>query len=130
MPVRAPRLCSCGQRVPFGARCACQIKRDAERKARFDKTRPNSSQRGYGRAWEKSRKLFLARRENGLCKWPGCDLGPRGRPAPATHVDHITPHKGDAALRDDPRNWQGLCAHHHNSAKQRLERRMYRKDQE
>ncbi|QRZ15395.1 HNH endonuclease [Paracoccus methylovorus] len=127
MPVRAPRICSCGKVVASGATCPCQAKRAAERKARFDKTRPNSSQRGYGRSWEKARKVFLARPENRFCKWPGCDLGHKGGPALASHVDHIIPHKGDSALRDDPRNWQGLCAHHHNSAKQRLERRNIRK---
>lgn len=130
MPVRAPRLCACGFRVPSGVRCACERKRDAERKARFDKTRPNSTQRGYGSSWEKARKAFLAKPEHRLCQWPGCDLGWRGQPAPASHVDHIIPHKGNARLRDDPGNWQGLCAHHHNSAKQRLDRRNMRKDQE
>ncbi|EPX85380.1 HNH endonuclease [Salipiger mucosus] len=65
-------------------------------------------------------KAFLQRRENRRCKWPGCDQRAR-------HVDHIIPHKGDPALRDDPSNWQGLCAHHHNSAKQRLERRTYKR---
>lgn len=67
----------------------------------------------------KRRKAFLSLRENRLCKWPGC-------PERATHVDHIVPHKGNPVLRDDPTNWQGLCAHHHNSAKQRLERRIYK----
>nr|WP_281282435.1 HNH endonuclease signature motif containing protein [Paracoccus haeundaensis] len=50
------------------------------------------------------------------CAWPGCKMG-------AEVVDHIIPHKGDPKLRDDPKNWQGLCAHHHNSAKQRQDRR-------
>lgn len=126
MPMRAPRLCACGKRVPGGARCACEAKRDAERKARFDKTRPNSSQRGYGGTWERKAKAFLARPENRLCRWPRCDLGPGGTPALAAHVDHVIAHKGDPALRDDPANWQGLCAHHHNSAKQRVERRSRR----
>lgn len=130
MPVRAPRLCPCGRSIPFGMRCPCQATLDAMRKARFDKTRPNSSQRGYGRSWEKARKAFLGRPENRFCKWPSCDLGHKGGPALATHVDHVIPHKGDAKLRDDPGNWQGLCAHHHNSAKQRLERRSTRKDQQ
>lgn len=121
MPVRGPRICACGVRVPHGVRCKCEAARDAERKARYDKTRPNSTQRGYGSRWEKDRKAFLSMRENRRCKWPGCS-------EQASHVDHIIPHKGDPALRDDPKNWQGLCAHHHNSAKQRLERRLSKRN--
>lgn len=87
MPRRAPHICACGNRVPSGSRCRCTVKRDAERKARFDKTRPSSSQRGYGRSWEKARKAFL--RRNPRCAFCGnrADL-----------VDHKTPHKGDQRL--------------------------------
>lgn len=87
MPVRAPRLCSCGKPVPSGGRCPCQAKRDAERKARFDKTRPNSSQRGYNREWAKARKAFLALHP--YCRRCG---------KLATVVDHIIPHRGDQTL--------------------------------
>ncbi|MCA0847198.1 HNH endonuclease signature motif containing protein [Salipiger thiooxidans] len=120
MPSSAPRICRCGRKILSGSRCECEAARDAERKARFDRKRPNSSQRGYGGTWERAAKAFLQRRENRQCKWPRCDQQ-------AQHVDHIVPHKGDPALRDDPKNWQGLCAHHHNSAKQRLERRVYKR---
>ncbi len=37
-------------------------------------------------------------------------------------VDHIEPHKGQLDLFNDPSNLQSLCAHHHNSAKQMMER--------
>ncbi|MFC3058810.1 HNH endonuclease signature motif containing protein [Paenirhodobacter populi] len=40
----------------------------------------------------------------------------------AEHVDHIKPHRGDQALFWDWRNLQALCAHCHNSVKQRQER--------
>lgn len=116
MPSRGPRICGCGRRVDPGARCECETRRKAERDKRHDAKRGNSSQRGYGGTWERAAKAFLARRENRFCKWPGCE-------EQARHVDHIIAHKGDPLLRDDPKNWQGLCAHHHNSAKQRLERR-------
>jgi hypothetical protein len=56
--------------------------------------------------------------------------------AAATVVDHITPHKlkeallsGDAAAISKAqklfwsRNWQGLCKQHHDSTKQRMEKR-------
>ncbi|MEV4606179.1 HNH endonuclease [Neorhizobium sp. LMR1-1-1.1] len=37
-------------------------------------------------------------------------------------VDHIEPHKGDIDLFRDPNNLQSLCKHHHDSAKQMMER--------
>ncbi|MEQ8482721.1 MULTISPECIES: HNH endonuclease signature motif containing protein [Alphaproteobacteria] len=113
MPQIPPRLCSCGHRCGVGVRCPCQQKRDAERKARFDKTRPNSSQRGYTGAWEKARKAFLRRKPR--CARCG---------AQATVVDHIKPHKGDQTLFWDQANWQPLCTPCHSGAKQREERRL------
>ncbi|TKA98548.1 HNH endonuclease [Cereibacter changlensis] len=115
MPVKPPRICGCGRVVAAGLRCACQAARDTERKARFDKTRPNSSARGYGSAWEKARAAFL--RSHPHCRRCG---------ALATVVDHIEPHRGDQTLFWDKTNWQPLCATHHNSAKQREERRASR----
>jgi 5-methylcytosine-specific restriction protein A len=116
MPVSAPKICQCGKVVSYGERCPCRAKADAERKARFDKTRPSASARGYGRDHREAAALFLARPENRVCKWPGCKER-------ATAMDHIIPHRGDESLRMDPTNWQGLCQHHHNSAKQRADRR-------
>lgn len=115
MPTRAPRLCACGHRVAFGDRCPCEQKADAARKARFDRTRPSSSARGYGRDWERARASFL--REH-----PRCALCA----ARATVVDHRTPHKGDVGLFWNRSNWQALCAHCHNATKQRAERRITR----
>lgn len=123
MPVRAPRICSCGNRVPSGSRCPCEVKRAAERKARFDKKRPTSSQRGYTGKWDRESRAFLRR-------WPFCarcgvelDLEtPR-----AAVVDHIRPHRGDQALFWDQSNWQRLCTPCHSGAKQRAERRLHEK---
>lgn len=113
MPSRAPRVCGhCGG-VHHG-RCPQAQAVDRARKARFDKTRPSSSQRGYTGAWDKARKAFLARHRR--CAWPGCAEA-------AEHVDHIIPHRGDHGLFWDRSNWQPLCGPHHNSAKQRQERR-------
>lgn len=114
MPTRAARLCRCGHRVASGVRCPCERREDAARKARFDAKRPNSSARGYDRSWEAARKRFL--REHPRCQHAGCT-------AKATVVDHRRAHKGDASLFWDRENWQALCQHHHNSAKQREERR-------
>lgn len=109
MPSRAPRICTCGNIVAYGTRCACQ----AARKARSDARRPSSADRGYGHAWRKARAEFLVL--NSLCSWPGCR-------APASVVDHIMPHRGNQALFWNRANWQALCAHCHDSHKQAQER--------
>ena len=112
MPMKAPRLCRCGATLQAGERCTCQARDDADRKARFDAKRPNSSARGYNRAWDKARADYLA-------KHPYC----RRCGKSATLVDHITPHRGDKALFWDSGNWQPLCTQCHSSAKQIAERR-------
>jgi 5-methylcytosine-specific restriction enzyme A len=47
-----------------------------------------------------------------------------GRTTPATVADHVTPHRGEPMLF-----WRGklqsLCVLHHNSSKQRAEKRGY-----
>jgi len=112
MARKAPRICGCGKLVPSGARCSCQKKRDAERKARFDLKRPNSSARGYTGSWDRARAEYLA-------KHPFCRrCGER-----AVVVDHIKPHRGNSELFWNKDNWQPLCTTHHSSAKQREERR-------
>lgn len=112
MPTKGPRLCACGHKVAPGVRCPCERQADAERKARFDKTRPNSTARGYDRRWERERKEFLG--ENPRCRRCG---------AAAKVVDHIIPHRGDPSLFRDRKNWQPLCISCHSGAKQREERR-------
>ncbi|MDS9467940.1 HNH endonuclease signature motif containing protein [Paracoccus sp. MBLB3053] len=119
MPARAPRLCSCGKQVPSGSRCACQAKRDAARKAKFDKARPSSSQRGYTREWERASKAFLERCP--YCSRCGKYLD-LSKPRAAV-VDHKIPHRGDQKLFWDKTNWSRLCTPCHSGAKQREERR-------
>lgn len=109
---KPPRICGCGRVVAAGARCPCRAAADAERKARFDQKRPSSSQRGYTGAWDRAKAEFL--RAHPFCRRCG---------EPATVVDHEKPHKGDMTLFWDRKNWQPLCRNHHNSAKQREERR-------
>lgn len=110
---KPPHICTCGQIVPHGARCACQIKRTRARNKRHDATRPTAAQRGYGSKWREARDQFLAMYTQ--CAWPGCG-------APATVVDHIIPHRGEMRLFWDRSNWQPLCAACHNRHKQRQER--------
>lgn len=111
MPSKAPRLCGCGLTVPGGARCPCEARRDAERKARFDKTRPSATARGLGADWRKLRAAHLER--NPWC----CRCG-----RAAQEVDHIVPRRVAPERRLDPTNLQSLCTPCHSGAKQREER--------
>ena len=111
---RPPRICACNMIVPHGERCRCQEQAHRERNARHDRRRPPARERGYDHEWRKARIAFLA--DHPHCAMPGCT-------EPATTVDHIIPHRGDRALFWNRANWQPLCAHHHNSTKQRAERK-------
>lgn len=55
------------------------------------------------RRWREGSKAFLDRHP--LC----ADCGELGQVVPASEVDHITPHRGDARLMWDRSNWQALC---------------------
>jgi 5-methylcytosine-specific restriction endonuclease McrA len=107
MPMKPPRICACGKITPANVLCLCQQRRKAE----SDKRRPNANDRGYDSKWSKARRAFLD-------KHPNCAMCGRS----AIVVDHVKPHKGDQKLFWDKANWQPLCAHHHNSTKQSLER--------
>lgn len=65
--------------------------------------RESASGRGYDARWRRARRLHLA--EHPLCV--SCEAA--GIVTPATVVDHIRPHRGDARLFWDQRNWQSLC---------------------
>ena len=118
MATRAPSVCPyCGGAHLTTMRCAPVVVRDRERKARHDERRPTARARGYDRKWEAARAEYLA-------EYPYC----RVCGEPAAVVDHIIPHKGDMRIFWDRRNWQPLCSHHHNSAKQSQERRARGKD--
>lgn len=108
---RPPRLCSCGAIVAHGTLCQCQVERQRERKARHDAKRPSARQRGYGTEWQKLRLEFLR-------QYPCCAMC-KGK---ADVVDHIRPHRGNQELLLSWWNLQSLCAHCHNSVKQRQER--------
>lgn len=110
MPMLAPRICSCGRKVPARLQCECQMKRKAE----ADKRRPNATDRGYGSKWRKESQAFLALPENRYC---ACGCG-----RIANVVDHVIPHKGEKRLFWDRKNWQPMNSHCHNSKKQREEK--------
>jgi 5-methylcytosine-specific restriction protein A len=94
MPVRAPRVCSCGKVVASGQRCAC---RRASAKA-HDAERGTAAQRGYGARWQRESKAFLAEPGHERC---ACGCGRL-----ADMVDHIRAPKGDQALFWMRSNWQ------------------------
>ncbi len=94
MPVRAPRICSCGKVVPSGQRCACQR---AKAKA-YDASRGTAASRGYTGSWRKASAAFLAQPGNERC---ACGCG-----RSANMVDHKRAPKGDMALFWDRSNWQ------------------------
>jgi len=100
MPVRAPTVCGyCGQAHPSGERCRKVKALDAERKARFDRNRPNASRRGYDREWETAAKAFLSEPGNDLC---ACG-------AHATVVMHVKSIRTRPDLRMDRTNWRPGC---------------------
>jgi 5-methylcytosine-specific restriction protein A len=72
----------------------------------------------YGRRWRKRAQAQI--RKDPLCVM--CAM--EGRVTAATVADHIIPHRGDHELF-----WNGelqsLCEQHHNSRKQRTEKRGY-----
>ena len=112
MPKRAPRICACGRVVNAYVKCACQMQRDRERKARHDATRPSASARGYDSKWREAREGFLA-------KHPTCARCG----APATIVNHKIPHKRDKSLFWLRTNWEPMCKPCHDGPVQSQERR-------
>ncbi len=80
---------------------------DKHRSLHPEETR-SASGRGYGRAWQKASKQFLA--ANLLC----VRCMAEGRYRKATVVDHIIPHRGDEKLFWDRENWQPLCKRCHD----------------
>ena len=108
MPIRPPRVCGCGRVVASGATCPCR----KTRKADADRRRPGARERGYDSTWDKARAEFL--KAQPICRRCG---------APATVVDHITPHRGDKKLFWSRSNWQPLCRSCHSSWKQSQEKK-------
>jgi len=76
--------------------------------------RRSAFSRGYTKRWSRAAKAF--RLQHPLCGMrPGneppvmslCDQFERT--TPATLVDHVVPHRGDATLFWDEGNWQSMC---------------------
>lgn len=116
MPYSARRPCNTpgctALALPGDNRCAKHRaiidERRRERQKQFDAQRGSARERGYDSRWAKARRTYLA--EHTLC----VECLKRGAYVEATVVDHIIPHKGDQKLFWDTKNWQSLCATHHN----------------
>ena len=78
------------------------------REKRYRDQRPSAHARGYDRAWNKARRLFLL--DNPLC----IRCADRHLIVEATVVDHIEPHRGDRMKFWDRENWQALCKRCHD----------------
>lgn len=71
--------------------------------------RRSAAERGYDRNWRQRRLEYLA--QHPLC----CQCERAGRIEPATVVDHIRRHRGQAdPLFWDRTNWQSLCKRCHD----------------
>ena len=104
MPYAALRPCSapgCPALVPSG-RCP-QHQRQHYR--RDTQQRGTARERGYSRAWQQARLIWLA--AHPLCADPFGTHGPIL--VTASVVDHIVPHRGDAATFWRHDNLQSLC---------------------
>jgi 5-methylcytosine-specific restriction endonuclease McrA len=97
MPSAPLRYClgRCGNTVQRGYCAACQPQRD-----------PGVN---YGRRWGKVRAAYLA--EHPFC----VECEKAGEQTLATDVDHIIPHRGQAARFWDVTNYQALCKSHHSA---------------
>jgi len=77
-------------------------------------------------AWSKlyKRKAWQQLRSNQLSSQPLCEYcDAQNKVTIANVVDHIIAHKGDEILFHDPENLRSLCKTHHDSTKQKEERR-------
>lgn len=93
-----------------------RMRRESAARREYDRECGSRHERGYDSKWVKARAGYLA-------KHPWCVMcAEQGQRVPATVVDHKRPHRGDMKLFWDRDNWQGLCATHHSSTKQRAER--------
>lgn len=98
-----PRLAIAGERY-----CDAHKQTAKKRKQAIDLLRKSSCKRGYGRAWQGYRKLFLA--EHPVC----INCKRKGRIVLATVVDHIKPHRQDMTLFWMEGNHQALCKRCHD----------------
>ena len=98
MHTHTRRRCNCGRLIPDGQRCTtCSIHANLYN----------------DRRWKEAAKEYMDTHPD--CE--GCGRivyrGPNKRHPRKGHVDHMTPHRGNAVLFWDSDNWQTLCASCH-----------------
>jgi 5-methylcytosine-specific restriction protein A len=91
-------------REPRCPHSAARAGRCAAHNREYERGRGSGAARGYGHAWQRLRKLILAR--DPICKAQGCNQA-------SSQVDHIVSRRRGGT--DDPSNLQGLCRGHHSS---------------
>jgi 5-methylcytosine-specific restriction protein A len=101
----------CRTRIPVDgpSRCAVHLRQREQQ-------RGSARERGYTHRWDVYARGFLRQHprcgdrppEAPVTKHSRCAA--EGRPVPAQHVDHITPHRGDPVLFWSRANHQALCA--------------------
>lgn len=112
MPYAPLKPCAyplCAELVPSGQR-HCEAHRKQTVQA-YEKSRGNSTARGYDRSWQQAREQAL-KRDRYICK--SCEV--EGIITPATQVHHIKPFRqGDKSdpLRLKLDNLESLCASCH-----------------
>jgi len=101
MPSKPKRPCRypiCPDLCASGVYCE-----DHRKECGHDALRGGANTCGYDARWRKARALFLSQH-------PLCAECRKNRVlTPATVVDHIVPHRGNAVLFWDIKNWQPLC---------------------
>lgn len=126
MPARSLRPCpypGCRELVRIGL---CEKHAAARQKAtrtELDEHRPSAARRGYGRRWRAYREAWL--NLHPLCgdRFEGTSAAHstcRGQNinTPASVVDHIERHQGNATTFWDPNNHQSLCKACHDAKTQ------------
>ena len=103
-PARPCAYSGCRTLVRGAARCP---EHQQQERCRLEERRGSAASRGYGYRWYKARRAFLAHSSHMWCAICGF-------PTAAVEVDHIRPHRGDARLFWDQRNWQGICKSCHS----------------
>jgi len=102
MPMSAPRPCAVPGCPGITRERYCEKHAAMPRQREYDRHRPNSAMRGFGRPWRRLREFILSR--DPLCVNP---FGIEGHVALSTDVDHILPVAQGGT--EEPSNLQGLC---------------------
>ena len=112
MPYKSMRPCARCSTLTRGSYCEIHQaevdKENQERNQIADSRRGSSYERGYNARWQKARLTYLT--NHPLC----VECARKNETTASSIVDHIIPHRGNAKLFWDTKNWQALCKTCHN----------------